>query len=419
VCRVHPRGRVRRDGYYGRYKEFVRWECVPPNGDAPHYLKRSQQADLRVKLVGGRHGSCDECERHWEPTDGLPSASYDKFVLRAKAETLVRVAEGGLTLRGAATEARRLAIELRTGQRPQPWRVSRDGRLGRDWVSQYGELIASHYLPTRWPKAIAVDSFDVRVPGFDPHGNPLRKGRYLYTVIAAVGYSAGSYRGQLWHAAAFPGESEREYRDFFREFGGQPEIVVCDGSWAIRNAAAWAFPQAQVFPCAWHQFNRLRQHLRHAGLWNRRRLIYRLLRDQGRVFSSLARWQELERVLERYLAADRSRLSPQQAAALGAIGRWLDRNRDLIGESAAAFYWPTTISHLEEHLDTIGSRLGDRRRAFRNLHRLNCLLKLFLIQLRGEASASAWARVLRENHRAHDGKPPPRRLYDGQVIRPR
>jgi hypothetical protein len=29
VCRLHPRGQVRREGYYGKREEFVRWACVP------------------------------------------------------------------------------------------------------------------------------------------------------------------------------------------------------------------------------------------------------------------------------------------------------------------------------------------------------------------------------------------------------
>ena len=53
---------------------------------------------------------------------------------------------------------------------------------------------------------------------------------------------------------------------------------------------------------------------------------------------------------------------------------------------------------------------------FRNLHRFNCLLTLMLLELRGEASVSAWARILRDNHRAHEGKPPPRPLHDGELL---
>lgn len=36
----------------------------------------------------------------------------------------------------------------------------------------------------------------------------------------------------------------------------------------------------------------------------------------------------------------------------------------------------------------------------------------------GEASVTAWARVLRENHRDHAGKPPPRRQQDREVLIP-
>ena len=418
VCGDHPRGRVRRDGYYGKHKEFVRWECVPGNGDEPHYLRRTQVSELRPKLVGGRHGACDECERTWEPTDGLPSASYDKFVLRAKAATLVRIGEGGLSLRGAATEARRLAVELRTGHRPLFGRVSRDGRLTRDWVSQYAEIIAGRYLPERWPHAIVVDSFDVRLPTFDPAGNPLKKGKHLYSIFAAVGYEKGTRRGQLWHVAAFPGESEAEFREFFRQLGGQPEVVVCDGSWAIRNAAAWAFPKAQVFPCAWHLYDRLEQHLRTAGFWNNRRLIYRVLRGEEQVFLDPAKFARFEAALDRYLKADLSKADPKVAAGLAAIVKWRARNEDAIQLALTSRHWPPTTQHVEEHLATLRARLGERRRAFRNLHRLNCVLKLMAMQLRGEASVSVWARILRDNHTKHHGKPPPRRLHDGQLIHP-
>jgi hypothetical protein len=49
---------------------------------------------------------------------------------------------------------------------------------------------------------------------------------------------------------------------------------------------------------------------------------------------------------------------------------------------------------------------------------LNRVLKLMTMELRGEASVTAWARVLRENHRDHAGKPPPRRQQDREVLIP-
>ena len=58
-----------------------------------------------------------------------------------------------------------------------------------------------------------------------------------------------------------------------------------------------------------------------------------------------------------------------------------------------------------------------RRRSFRNLPRLNSLLKLMLLDLRGEADETRWARILRTNHVSRHGQPPPRRLVDGKVIK--
>lgn len=407
---------MRRDGYYGKHREFVRWECLPSNGDPPHYLRRTQLVGLRPKLVGGPQGSCDECERQWEATDGLPSAHFDKFVLRTKAEMLVRIAEGSLSMRAAAQEARMAAIELRQGQRPWRGLVTRDGRMARDWVSQYAGIIADRYRKRRWPKTIIVDSFDVRVTAYDRWGFPLRKGKHLYSVFGAVGYEAGTRRGELWHVAAFAGESEQEFREFFRQLDGQPEVVICDGSWAIRNAAAWAFPKARIYPCAWHLYNRLEAHLSKAGLWNRKRLIYRVLCGEEDSILDPARWSRVEAALERYFQADLSKADARTVAGLAAIGKWLKRNREALALAQDGQHWPPTLTHVEEHLSTIQARLGKRRRAFRNLHRLNSLLALMTFQLRGEASATSWARALRENHLQHQGKPPPRRLHDGQTL---
>lgn len=403
---------MRRDGYYGKHKEFVRWECVPGSGVPAHYLRQRDRSGLRSKLLGGRLGSCDECERPWQPTDGLPNGNYDKFVLRTKADALVRIGEGGLSLRQAAQLVRVSAVEQRTGRWPLPWQVSRDGRLARDWVSQYTRIIAAHYLPTSWPHAIAVDSFDVRARAFDKHGNPLRKGRHLYSVFLAVGYEQKAHRGSLWHIAAFKGESEREWREFFRQLSGQPNTVLCDGSWAIKNAAAWAFPSAAVYPCAWHIYNRLADRVKAAGLYSNRRRIFKLLQQEKDLFTDPRRFAELERTLARYLRADRSRLPAQTAAGLAAIEKWLARNQAEI-RTALSPHWPRDLGLLEEHLAVIQARLGDRRRQFRNRSRLTCVLTLMLLQLRGNASVKAWTRILRDNHTRHDGKPPPRRQDDG------
>ncbi|MDT4933151.1 MAG: hypothetical protein QOK11_1043, partial [Pseudonocardiales bacterium] len=64
--------------------------------------------------------------------------------------------------------------------------------------------------------------------------------------------------------------------------------------------------------------------------------------------------------------------------------------------------------------DQVGQRLGDRRRSFRNSYRLNCVLRLMLLDLPGSSSVTTWTRILRDNHRRHAGQPPPRRHHDGK-----
>lgn len=95
------------------------------------------------------------------------------------------------------------------------------------------------------------------------------------------------------------------------------------------------------------------------------------------------------------------------------------RNQELIDLVLDHPHWQRDLKLLEEHVAAVRDRLGERRRNFRNLPRLNSLLKLMLLDLRGQADERQWARVLRENHLDHHGQPPPRRLVDGQLIKVR
>lgn len=210
ACTEHPDGRTRRDGYYGRHKEFIRWECVPADGSPPHYLRREQlDTGMRSKLTGGpESGCCDECERNWaDGTDGMPSADHDNYILREKVRTLIRLAQGS-SYRAAGHTAR-LRVMVQRGEDPLPRRASRDWRMAGDWVPQYTDIIANELLPTKWPRMIAVDSFDVRVTAFKEDGTPKQKGELLYSVFGAVGYEHFGQPGTLWHLRAFSREHEK------------------------------------------------------------------------------------------------------------------------------------------------------------------------------------------------------------------
>lgn len=81
---------MKRDSYYGKDKQFVRWKCMGSGSDRPHLIR----PELSTRLLGGIEGACDYCERPWEPTDGLPQAVRDRFVLRHKVEALVALGKG-------------------------------------------------------------------------------------------------------------------------------------------------------------------------------------------------------------------------------------------------------------------------------------------------------------------------------------
>lgn len=172
-CPRHPHARVKRDGYYGKNREFVRWKCMGENGDRPHLFR----PELTVRLVDGHEGACVVCERPWEPTDGLPQADGDRFVLRHKAETLVALGTGG-SYRHAAWAARRSANRPSSPSRVRVF--STDRRMTADWVDQYAAILGDALLPTRWPYSIAVDEWEVRTIRFRDDGTRVQRGGDAY-----------------------------------------------------------------------------------------------------------------------------------------------------------------------------------------------------------------------------------------------
>ncbi len=117
--------------------------------------------ELSSKLVGGREGCCIECEREWHETEGMPTGTHDWFTLRDKAAALVRLAQGASFRDASEFVRRRAGYARRRGGGALI--ASRDGRLARDWVSQYTPIIAERYLPRRWPRRLVLDKLPVHV----------------------------------------------------------------------------------------------------------------------------------------------------------------------------------------------------------------------------------------------------------------
>jgi hypothetical protein len=74
---------------------------------------------------------------------------------------------------------------------------------------------------------------------------------------------------------------------------------------------------------------------------------------------------------------------------------------------------PRTIGAVQEALDRVGHLLGDRARLFGHLRRLNECSRSFRLHLLRLDDPNDYARILRDNHLAHAGTPPPRRRRDG------
>jgi hypothetical protein len=116
----------------------------------------------------------------------------------------------------------------------------------------------------------------------------------------------------------------------------------------VRNAAAWAFPKARIYPCAWQLHDNLRRHVEAAGLGSRRRRIWNALRKpQKDLFWYERNWEEFERVFERYRRADLSKADPKPVAGIVAIDKWMTRNQQAIRLVLTSPHWPRDLTPLE------------------------------------------------------------------------
>jgi hypothetical protein len=104
-------------------------------------------------------------------------------------------------------------------------------------------------------------------------------------------------------------------------------------------------------------------------------------------------------------------------AELVTLENTLNRERDDIWRELTEFHKPRTIGAVEEKLDQVARLFGDRARLFGNLPRLNALLTLVHLHLLRLDDPNDYARILRENHVAHHGTPPPRRQHDGAGLK--
>lgn len=394
--RQHPDTYSRKAGRYGPNGEYQRWECVPGNGDEPHYIGR----DLPRRKVGGyRFGVCPECFRPWGEGEGVPAARGHSYTIHDVASALSRLAIGQ-SYRAASEAARR-----RAGKD-----VTNDGRLARDWVAQYAPLFRDEHLPDAWPELLVIDHLTFK--------RRTAEGiRDAFHVMAALSYDDGSIeaagkRGsrtpKLWLLRADTRSDRAAWERFFAELDGQPKQVVADRHDGLRGALENYWPETTYFPCSWHLYQNLKRRVRKGGLEEE-------IPDQlinPKTFTTPDHYSRLLDQVEYLLKRGRKffgyerETQDKKLDGLKAIDDWLDGAHEDIQRALDTPHAPLSTGGLEKPLRTaVKNALEDRAHLFDNLDRLNHLLVLMQLNQLGYANERDWASLLMEHLAANQGRP--------------
>lgn len=406
TCVQHPDGRVRRNGYYGKNNDYVKWQCVPEEG-APHYLSQ----EMTPKLVGGLEGHCLECGRQWRPTDGMDIAERDRFTLREKAFALTKLGDG-LSYRKTSDAVRKRAGHL--GGSP-----TRDGRLCRDWVSQYAPILADHYLPTEWPDILLLDELPFHISA----SSGVQSGTHAFSVFGAMGYGEGTFeealaakgkpRPVLWGLHASERRRAADWKEFFERLDGEPVHVVCDQAPALVNAVEDVWPNARVYASTTHLTLRLQEIMRNHKL--RDTEPHRVLGQEtfsGSGTDAYGDFIRFRKALEKFLAADHSDCDDRQITGVKKLKKWLANNHSTVVRSLVEWHWPVSVGALERALKEVKAALYYRRYNLRNMDRLQDLLTLLQLTINDLDDERRWEEELRHNHEDFHWAPPPRRQVD-------
>jgi hypothetical protein len=295
--------------------------------------------------------------------------------------------------------------------------ASVDGRVAGDWVEQYAPILAERYLPTRWAKGpLVLDQLPIHVRDFTT-AKPRQSGRISFFVFGAVAYPGG--RAHVWRTEAFEQDSRHEWEEFLRGLPGRPAYVVCDRKASMRNAIEAVWPGIRIYPCVEHLRMNLIERLHKTGLYDRRRSLVKLAEAKLNPFNDIGSYLILRTMLDRYLAADWSRMTKKQRDERDRLAKWLDGVEPDIARSLVERHWPVSAGAIERPLRELKNSLYDRRYALRNLDRLNCLLVLYQLHQMGRCNERDWAAALRHDHIKRGGRPPTRRQLDNPALAPR
>jgi hypothetical protein len=409
----HVGSQVVRAGWYGKAPHRrQRWLCRPKNGDPPHRF--TPTLTRQVHRLAAPHGFCLECSTSVEPWNGQAGARRYRFAAREVGEAL-RLVGGGATYRQAAFAARTQA-ERRRPQRFTVGDLGRqrdswfDGQIVANWVDVFTEPLTRGVLPGTWPEMLVIDSTEMRV-----RSGP-RRGQSFH-VIAAVGRdpNPGGWQNPLrvWHVEASPTKYAEAFERFCRALEGRPRVVITDMDSGTRAGIAAAFADEhgevpELRMGEWHMHRSLRGRIPDSMLADTASIVMRRL---GPAFYDAERWRAFCEAVEHEHAA-------QTHGPLGLLLRWIDDYGAIVERQAATRRDPLLVhstSPVEARLEELKRRLKDRAGSFTNLARMNKLLALMALDLRGEADGRQWADRVRERTYLDGGHAAEQRPHDDPV----
>ena len=378
----------------------------------------------RAAIVPG--STCAECLNGLGPHQGHPHPRTCEFSAAVIAGALAHAARG-TSYRGAGEKARDEATRVRRAARrvavpKEPWRQS--GNLVMDWTETYAQPLWAIYGPERWPDVIAIDERVVSGralsaaaqarqmwPGSSkPVGQSASGmgGRRLFTIMGATGYQ-GRASGQPWLFQSVPNATVATWVEFFRSLPGRPSVVVGDAAHAWQQAVAIAWPPPalpEIVISEFHLREMLDKHLNRLGV----PAADPLRALAGAAFRGPTHWAVLVAALTPVAVGDK-KLNSWLAKWDGRIARQLARH---------AFRHTTrSTGGIEQHLRTIYARIEDRRHMFANRERLDRLLLLMTMEMRGSLNQRKWATVIRSWLLLTGGQPPLSRQITDHVGGPR
>lgn len=249
-------------------------------------------------------------------------------------------------------------------------------------VALFGDAIAAKFLPTEWPDAVVLDALPLNLRSARASGQPSQGSKTGVMVMGAYGYRAGSGKGEIWKLGVRGGEDQVEWEDFLRSMPTvqPPTWVVCDRVGATSAAARADWPSATIYICEDHLRRLLIEKLDEDGFFRGSKL-YAMANS---AFANQRGWDKWKIAL----AAEHA---PEAA-------NWTKKHEKLMARQFAVYQpgRPRSTGGIETPLDAIRRRIGKRHYVFRNRARLERLLNLMAVELRGEASEIRFAEVIRQ-----------------------